>query len=175
MKVRRDLQTALEENDRRRLLPRFREEVARDLDQPAESIRITNLAEMRPVWEAFVKSSGASLRGEVASVDRTWPTEDLASVEAYLRGVEATAADIPMYLFRALSPRCGAVLASSKEILRRALDLVSLDQEDLMASSEDAAQGIILIHRSEPGGTGNSTVYELQIWGDALLSEGQTP
>lgn len=75
-----------------------------------------------------------------------------------------------MVLFRNLSQYCGAVETSSNEILDRALHLVSLDQESLMAASADASFGLFLSFDTDKYETSNIETFELLVWGDEWLS-----
>jgi hypothetical protein len=74
-----------------------------------------------------------------------------------------------MFLFRAGSEYCGAVETTGEEILESAFELITLDQEDLLASNETGSCGVLLEYYMAKYVTGPVAEYRLLVWGEECV------
>lgn len=168
------LQMALRRNDGKRLLPGFLEEVAESLGKPQDAIQRLELEETLVSMEAYRVALDRSSQGEIPSQRWDWTGQEVQRLADLSARARDTVNLLPMLLYRSLSEYCGAVKTDSREILDRAIHLTSLDQEELMASTHDASDGILLAHLSEPTLGHEQEIYILRVWGPQLLKAFET-
>lgn len=169
MQVNKKLQMALRRHQCKQVLTEYMHELSQALGRGQNTIRLLDLEQTDTLEEMLEAKRKACLSASMICFQETWSNEEVNSLRQLILSLRGRLPAIEMVLFTSKSEYCGAVQTSSSEILERAFYLISLDQDELVAFSEDASTGIILSYDTDKHETGNEEVYELLVWGDAWL------
>jgi len=160
----------LRRNRGKQLLPKFLEEIARVLNKPKGSIQLLDLDKTDELWEAYINRRQSRINDTAVTFRRTWVANDIEEVRRLINKLRDGVVDRPIFLFRALSEYCGAIETTSKEIFEHAFQLISLDQEDLIAVNNDMSLGVLFSYSTDWLEKSSVEVYELFVWGDEWLA-----
>src|SRR6266446_2462930 len=166
----KQFQIAVRRNRGKQLQSAFIRELAAALGRRDDSIRILTLDETDLLWQKVESRVQACNNGEIPCYRRRWVESQLDELRTLLDQIRGILSNVPLVLFRSLSEYCGALETDTREVLGRALQLVSLDQDDLIAVNRDASKGIMLGLDTDKYVTGDVVVYELIIWGEEWLN-----
>lgn len=163
------LQIAVRRNQGKQLQSAFIQELTSTLGRRDDSIRVLSLDETDPLWEKVESRVEACNNGKMPCYRRRWIESQLEELRSFLNQLREILPSEPMVLFRLASEYCGAIETDTQEVLDRALQLVSLDQEDLIAVSRNVSKGIMLSLDTDKYITSDVVVYELFMWGKQWL------
>lgn len=171
------LDVALRRHKGKEFWSEYMADIAKALGRPEESISLVSIEETHRLREMFNEKIEAYYTDVTGFVRRTWHSSEIQDLLRLLSRMRDEASLTPMIVLRDLSDYCGAVITTSKEVLDRAMHLVTLDQDDLMTLNKDASSGLLfsfgtdVLEFSEEG-------YELIAWGqewEDLIAEGHSP
>jgi hypothetical protein len=160
---------ALRRNQARLLRPRFVAETAASLNADPASIHVAELDVTDRVWLAIQQERAARRAAADQTVRGSWPSDDCEELRHLAERLRGQVVDV-LFLFRALSQDCGAVMLNARDLFDHLFDLVNPDQEEVLASVEGGTCGIHLSLDTERlPGRPSRKVYELELWGDEWL------
>jgi len=163
------LQIAVRRNRGKQLQSAFIHELASALGRRDDSFGILSLDETELLWQKVESKVGACNNGQIPCYRRRWVESQIDELGSFLQELRGLLTDEPMVLFRSVSEYCGAIETHTGEVLDRAFQLVSLDQEDLIAVNHEVSKGIMLSLDTDKYITGDVVVYELIMWGEEWL------
>lgn len=163
------LQVAARRNRGKHLLSAFLRELACTLGRRDDTFRILSLDETDLLWQKVESKVDACNNCRIPCYRQRWVRNQLDDLSSFLRQLRVILPDEALILFRSASQYCGAVETSMHEVLAHALQLVSLDQEDLIVVDPNASRGMMLSFDTDKYITGDVTVYELIMWGEQWL------
>lgn len=163
------LQIAVRRNRGKQLQSGFIRELASALGGRLDSARILGLEETDLLWQKVESKVQACNNGEMPCYRRRWIESQLDELRSFLHQLREILPDEALILFRSVSEYCGAIGTDTQEVLDRALQLVTLDQEDLIAVNRDVSNGMMLSLDTDKYITGDVVVYELILWGEQWL------
>lgn len=163
------LQIAVRRNRGKQLQSAFVRELASVLGRQNDSIRILGLDETDSLWQKVESRVQECNNGEMSCYRRRWVESQLDELRSFLQHLRRILPDEPLVLFRSVSEYCGAIETETQEVLDRALQLISLDEEDLIAVNREESKGMMLSLDTDKYITGDVVVYELIIWGEEWL------
>jgi hypothetical protein len=141
------MQLAVRRNEGKRLLPKLLDDFSLALHVNASDLHLADLEATDRIWEAFTTSHHEAGQGITT---KSWPTGVFVEAKEYVDELDRQTPDLPMFLFRPfLSEYCGALMTTSHQIFNHAFDLIRLDDDDIMASSEDGISGIIISYSTQ--------------------------
>lgn len=170
MKVSKRLEIALRQNQCKQRRTEFVGDVAQALGRPQESIRTLDLEQTDALRDLFDKARNNCMNVSLDCFLKRWHESEVNGLKQIIADLRNQSPNTRLFLFRPWSEYCGAVETSSKEVLDRAFHLISLDQDELMATNDDASVGINLSYDTNKYETGNTYVYELITWGKEYLN-----
>lgn len=151
-------------------LPLFLDETAKALGRPKETISVFPWEAGDALWAKFLTRFSLQHDRVEMTYGRTWTADQREGVEEFISRLRARLPEHPLVLFREETGDVAwTVETTSAECLDKLFNLVSLNQDDLRAMSEDASEGITFEHHSYGGDTGYEEVYELWLWGERWL------
>jgi hypothetical protein len=162
------LNLALRQNKGKQLLSGFLNDVT-CLSKLGKPISLIDLAQTDQLWATYRDRLAKCSTGSLPCFRKSWLAAEIEDVRNTTLGLAKRVPDIQMFIFRAVSEYCGAIKTTSKEILENALQLVSLDQEDLMASDEFASCGLLFEYYATRYPNQRAEEYSLLIWGEEFL------
>jgi hypothetical protein len=135
------------------------------LRAPQEKFVFADLDRSDRVLEGF-RTRWKQARSDPAHLawSRAVNSTDLADVKEALSEVRSHLPTGPLFLFRAHSQWCGAVVVRLDQIVDHAFELLELDQEDVIACDEAGSSGLALEYVSDGSRTAH---YELFAWLEA--------
>ena len=163
------LEKALRRHKGKELLPDLLSELTRVLRSPAETIVFADLDSTDSLWRMFEAKQQECEAKTIGCLKKTWPVSELKDLKEAIARLAAVTPEKELFLFRSTSEYCGAIKITSKKLLEHAFELISLDQEDLMASNEDVSYGIVLSYVTDWTEAGSAEIYELLVWGEEWL------
>jgi hypothetical protein len=163
------LHIAVRRNQGKQLQSGFIQELASALGRQFDSARLLSLDETDLLWQKVESKVQACNNGEIPCYRRRWVESQLDELRSFLHHLRGILPNEALILFRSASEFCGAIGTDTQEVLDHALQLVSLDQEDLIAVNRDVTNGTMLSLDTDKYITGDVVVYELIIWGEEWL------
>lgn len=159
------LEIALRERLGRAKRAAFIHGIATALSRTESSIRTASLTETDYAFEVFGRTR-QKVEHECSRQGRFCRTFDRSSLaHDFFNDLAEEFRDQEVLLLRAESRWCGAVISSISEILHHALDLTSVEQEDLLACSRDGATGVFA-SRHEGRGPSTEDRFQVIAWED---------
>jgi hypothetical protein len=145
-------------------LPAFLQKVAIGLDSSADSISLTTLEEADRLALLFGEARMRAF-AECGRPGRLcFETSDREKVVDFLGAALGTFPQTEIYLLRTESRWCGAIHARSPRVFDRAMSLINLDGEDLLALTSDGSAGVFLAWMTVPNARSEPERYRCQIW-----------
>lgn len=160
---RRRLALLLREQQGRRHLSEFIDEMAKRLGRPPETLRLADLPKTDAIHSSYL-SAASRCRQRVLSGSKCWSLETPSEQETAgaLSEIRLSLPNSIIYLWRRLSEYCGAVESTTEEAVDRAFELLELDGDGLIAVAPDGTYGVALDLSSQPDST--EPVFELLAW-----------
>jgi hypothetical protein len=139
--------------------------VASAFHRPKEQIALVELEETDRVYETF-EGRWRELRAlrDKSTPCRFFETESRTDLALFIEDLRKQIPHERMLLFLPQSRYCGAVASTTSEILASVLDLLTIDQDDVLASTPDSTIGLVCEHFTDHGRGGKSQTYKCLAW-----------
>jgi hypothetical protein len=166
----KSLQIRLRQHHGRQLLPKLLNRLSQILDKPKQAVQLLDLEETDSFLEAFEFELDSRRKRLKPAFQRSWRSNESEELQKFLNKLRKQGLNRRMILFTSLSEYCGAVEIMSHEVLEHALQLISLDQEEVLAMTYDSSYGIVLGYNTERIEKDSVEMYDLLIWGEDWLA-----
>ena len=162
------LKTALRRNSGQQMLAQFLADTGSALGRPFAESELLALPEtdalLKRFEEARLRLASRRSSGAFVVDSRLRSVHDLnAEVGRLMERVS----DGEVFLYRARSKWCGAIRTSAHEVLQHMQNLVTLDQEDVIACSQTGSLGMFCSLSMDGDGSGGT--YHLVAWAEEAM------
>ncbi|MCP4526376.1 MAG: hypothetical protein GY833_10745 [Aestuariibacter sp.] len=163
------LQLKLRQSYGKQLLPKFLDDLSKSLNRPKESISLLDLEQTNYLVEAYKNRAKLQLENDEFTFKRIWPANEIELARKFINCLRERMPIRQMFLFRSLSEYCGAVRIDIRDLLQNAFQLIGLDQEHIVAWSDDGAFSIVFGHYEDWTEIGSEITFELRLRGKEWL------
>jgi hypothetical protein len=144
--------------------------MAAALGAASKSVRVAELDLTDQVWTAIERGRSSRQSGVVPTFKGSWSSESYEGLREIAQALRGNVPSESVFLFRALSRDCGAVILDSRQLFEHLFKLVTLGQEDVLAAIEGGTPGLHLSFDTERmPGQPSRDVYVLELWGGEWL------
>ncbi|MDY7078146.1 MAG: hypothetical protein SXV54_14620 [Chloroflexota bacterium] len=165
-----ELEIRLRQNHGRRLLPEFLDDLSKSLKRPKEDILLLDVEKTFELLESYKALPPIGSGDDEFVFEKVWAVDQVEQAKRFISNLKDRMPHRQMFLFRRLSEYCGAVIIDLDDLLQNAFQLIGLDQEHIVARSDDGTFSIIFDHyenRTEVGTT--EEVFYIRLWGREWL------
>lgn len=159
------LELARRRNEGKRIFPQYIKELTQTMGRSEDSFNFLDLAQTDALRASFEAKRNDCINDATGCFRRTWSDDRESELKQVILKLQEQLPSTKMVLFRELSEYCGAVETNSSEVLACAFRLISLDQNEVMALTEDTSVGISLSFDTDKYEWGDTRTYELIVWG----------
>lgn len=139
-----DLKKKLAEYHRKKILSNFEADLAHKLDLDKENVKVLNLQESRELRDQWKKLEDSSYRHV-----EIWYENQKDRLKKFLNDLKCNCSNLEIFLTRRKSWQAGLVRTDLHTILDRAMHLIDLDGEMLLATNRSGEIDIQLVYETD--------------------------